>query len=160
MKTGFAAILFACCLTVVFSGCKKKCHPVVQPALYFALVDQANKPVLTDNNLHRVTILYKGLGRPIKDTLRLSDTLGAANSKYQSTPLLVSREILAKSTWVDSASYEFYLDKKPVGTLRLYPFQRSVDCDTWTYTSSVTFNGKVISPVGPTNEVYLLPVTH
>ena len=160
MKTYYTGLIVLC-LAASLSSCEKKCHPVVQPALYFTLVDQANKPLLTDNNALRVKVLYKrlGLSNSKKDTLRLSEILSVGNIKYPATPLLVSSEILYQSTMVDSASYELLLDKKSVGTLRLYPLQRSVDCDTWTYTSSVTFNGKVIPPVGPTNEVYLLPVT-
>ena len=159
MKTYYAGLIVLC-LAASLSNCKQKCHPVVQPSLYFTLVDQANKPLLTDNASLRVKILYKRLGQSNsrKDTLRLSGTLSADNIKYPATPLLVSSEILFQSTMVDSASYELLLDKKSVGILRLSPFKRSVDCDTWTYTSSVTFNGKVIEPVGPTNEVYLLPV--
>ena len=158
MKT-YCAGLIVLCLAASLSSCEKKCNRVAQPALYFTLVDQANAPLVTDNNSLSVTVLYKYLGRAVSDTLRLSGTLSVTNSKYAAMPLLVSTDILYRSAMVDSASYELFLDKKSVGTLRLYPFQRSTECDTWTDTSGVTFNGKFVQPVGPTNDVYLLPVT-
>ena len=157
MKTYYAELIVLC-LAASLSSCEKRCNRVVQPALYFTLVDQANNPLLPDNNSLRVTVLYNYLGRSVKDTLRLSGTMSANNSKYAAMPLLVSEDILFRSTMVDSASYELFLDKKPVGTLRLYPFRRSTECDMWTYTSGITFNGKFVQPVGPTNDVYLLPV--
>lgn len=158
MKTYYAGLIVLC-LAASLSSCERKCHRVAQPALYFTLVDPSNAPLVTDNNSLRVTALYKYLGRTVKDTLRLSGILSTNNSKYAALPLLVSTDMLYRSATVDSASYELFLDKKPVGTLRLYPFQRLTECDTWTYTSGVTFNGKFVQPVGPTNDVYLLPVT-
>lgn len=139
-------------------SCEQECGQVAQPALYFTLVDPLGKPLLSETNTSRLTVTYKRIYSGQSDTLRGVGFVGTSNHKYPSVPLLASQELLAQSPYADSASYQFLLDKKPVGTLRLYPFQKATDCDRWIYTSAVTFNGKVIPPVGPTNEVYLLPV--
>lgn len=159
MRTHFTSLFVAFGLVVGGSSCEKDCNRVAQPALYFTLVDQMNKPLLTEATVSGVTVSYTINGGRYTDSLRLSGRLGASNAKYPSVPLLISTDILQYSTLADSGSYQLFLDRKPVGTLRLYPFKKSTQCDTWTYTSGVTFNGKFIPPAGPTNDVYLLPVT-
>lgn len=154
LYTVVAGLLFG------LTGCEKKCVRVEQPVLYFTLVDQAGKPLLPDNNTRRLAIVYKNRssGGSVMDTVRSIATLGSDNPKYPSIPLLVSASLLMQSAFAESATFQILLDKKQVGTLQLTPFQKNDECDTWIYTSNVTFNGQEISPAGATSEVYLLPV--
>jgi hypothetical protein len=157
MKTFFTVFVSSFCLVGLFGGCEREgCRQTVQPYLYFALTDQNRTPVPVSTT--RVQLVYKNTFTAKIDTVKVFGPI-TLSDKYSSGPVFASADILEKSTLADSASYRVLINKQAVGTIRLAPFRRVNNCDNWTYTANVQFNGRVVETAGPTNEAFLLPVT-